>query len=577
MNMMNNDIKKAFSIIPDQFKSKVKISLLLSIINGLLDLLSLGMLIPMIIVFIDPKAFSENYLIAKLYSWFGFSSPQAFQLTMIIGTVLVFVFKNILSTFFIHYQNKTSFDIATALSRQLFRSYFNQSYLEFTACNSAIISRKINTVPHDFVVYILTAYLNLITELIIGTAILTIVAIYSPTLLLIIIVSLTPIVLFWKWYNDKHVQRIQREFKDQFPTGLRKLLNGIDSYIDIRTHQKQSFFIDNFIGTKSVMNSNYAFLKTTQLLPPKILEVILIICITIIFAYTSLFQIEQSVIPTLSLFIAAFYRLYPSIAKIIAAATSINSYRFVIDELATDQIINETANEAEITFSQSIQLQNISFHYPDKAPLLRDQSLSIHKGECIGITGESGSGKTTLINLIMGLISPTYGSVKVDNHELNQSTINSWLSQISYLQQQPVIMDASILDNIAFGESNPRLEQVNMAIEQANLTDFIKNLPKGILTQLGEKGLQVSGGQIQRIALARALYRDSEILILDEISNNLDEGNLNDIIADLKNLTNNGKTIIIIDHNSVMLQLVNTIWNVVEGKITVLESAPLIK
>lgn len=563
-----NDIKRTYLIVPIQLRAKIKFSLVFSLFNGMLDIFSLGVLIPVIIIFLDPAQIHDNQWIAQFYSWVGFTSEFSFRMSILIGIVFIFTIKNLLSTYINHYQNKHLFGVATALSKKSLQAYFNMPYLEFTKSNSSLVSRKVNTIPHDFVAYTLTSFIHLISEIIIGAIILLAIGIYNLTIFLLLVGAIIPVFILWKWFKKHHINRIETDFKSKFPIGLKILMKGVDSYIDVKLHQKQSYFIEKFIEIKREMNTNYAFLKTSQALPQKILEVVLILCIILIFAYASFYQIEQTLIPTLSLFIAGFYRLYPSITKILAARTSLLTHRYVLDELSSIDGEEQTAPIQAINFDQHIKLDNISFSYPNKESLIENFKLKINKGQCIGITGGSGSGKTTLIKLLIGLLLPNSGKIRIDNTELSSELIPSWLTKIGYLQQQPVIVDASIHENIAFGEERHDTNKIEQILKQTNLMGFINSLPKGLATQIGENGLQISGGQIQRIAMARALYHDSELLIFDEISNNLDEINLRDITYNISKLIEAGKTVLLIDNNPILLQLADKLWCINKGIVT---------
>ncbi|ELR71214.1 ABC-type protein transporter, ATPase, permease and peptidase components: Prot1E family [Fulvivirga imtechensis AK7] len=573
MKRLIYDIEQIFAIIPERFRKKIRFSLFYSLLNGLLDIVSLAMLIPVILIFLDPTQVRSNSTIFSVYDILGFASARSFQVAMLTGLAVLFIAKNIISVRIHHHLSKTVFSIASDLSENALNAFFKTSYLEFVKSNSALISRKIKTIPHDFASYILIPLINMVSEMVIAGIIILVITLYNPVISLLLVSFMIPVLLVFRWFKRKHIDNIEQDFRDKYPKSLKYLLQGVDSYIDVKLYQKEDFFTGKFITLKKDMNENYAWLKTTSFLPAKVLEVVLVLGIALIFAYSLLFPSNIDLIPLLSLFIAGFYRLYPSITRILNAITSLNAYRYVLDEVKDAEI--QYQPKQEIDFYDKIVFDRVTFFYPEKDAVLKEICFEIAKGQCVGICGQSGSGKTTLMKLLLGLITPTSGSITVDGIALSED--NTWLARVGYLQQQPVIIDATLEENIAFGEMNIDIEKLTKVVKQANLTSFIKELPTGLRTSLGENGLQVSGGQRQRIALARALYRDAEVLIFDEVSNNLDQTNLLEIGSSISYLIASGKTVILIDHDPILLNLADRVLEVFEGAVHESErSTPLL-
>lgn len=560
MKNLINYIKETYNVVPENFRRKVKTSFILNLLNGVLDVISLAALIPVVLIFLDPAKIKTNPITFDINQNLGFTQEFSFQIFMLISLVLLFIIKNVISIRINYYLSKTAFDISTALSKRSLYAFFQQPYLDFTKSNSAIVSRKIKTAPNDFSNYVLVPQISIVTETIIGSIIIIAISFYSPAICLLLVIVMLPVLLIWRWFKKMHVERVEDDFKKKYPASLKYLLQGVDSYIDVKLYQKEGFFTDKFIALKSEMNSNYAWLKTASFIPSKILEVVLVSSIALIFAYTSFVNTGIQLIPLLSLFIAGFYRLYPSVTRILNALATVKAYHYVLDELQIPEPATNSTTSTNIGFKESIQFEQVCFSYPGKEPLFNNINLKLCKGQCVGISGESGSGKTTLVKLLTGLIKPDSGLIIVDGVELVSEQRN--FAKIGYLQQQPVIIDATLVENIAFGEHEFNSEKLASVIRQANLGSFIESLPDKLQTHLGENGLQISGGQRQRIALARALYRDAEVLIFDEISNNLDKGNLLEICTSIAGLLATGKTIILIDHDSMLLELADKVWEV---------------
>ena len=298
-------------------------------------------------------------------------------------------------------------------------------------------------------------------------------------------------------------------------------------------------------------------------IPKIILETFSIITIlsVIFFLYVSKGGLVE-IIPILTLLIVSIIRFIPSVGSILV---SVNNYRYNLpalkvfdlsfhEETETSNTENKIINKNNINFKDKIEVKNISYHYPNnQIDVLKNLNFEINKGEKIGISGKSGSGKTTLLNLILGLLTPVEGSIKCDGKEIRDD-IKNWYSKIAYVPQKITLFEESIKKNICFGisESNIKNEDFKDAIKLSELNSFINSLPEKFETNVGHDGSIVSGGQLQRIGIARALYLKPDILILDEPTSNLDSEIEMAIINSLFKIKN--LTIILISHNKSILE-----------------------
>ena len=226
-------------------------------------------------------------------------------------------------------------------------------------------------------------------------------------------------------------------------------------------------------------------------------------------------------------------------------------------------------SDNDITFLKSVTLNNVSFYYDKKQNyILKDISIEFKANQTTGIVGASGSGKSTIINILIGLLPPSSGLVEVDGHELTESNLRSWQKKIGFVSQNIFLLDASIRENIAFGNRAKDIDpkRMDQVIEMSQLDDFISTLPKGLETGVGERGVQLSGGQLQRVGIARALYRNPEIIVFDEATSNLDrisEKLIMETIASLRNST----TIIMIAHRLSTVKECDNIFLLNDGQV----------
>lgn len=285
----------------------------------------------------------------------------------------------------------------------------------------------------------------------------------------------------------------------------------------------------------------------------------------------------DTIIPMLTAVAMAAIRLLPSINRISSALSTVAYGEPMLDKVIENLRIledNESrlstfgfdgkSNGNEITYSETINFSNITYHYPGSDEnILEGADMQIKKGDSVGIIGSSGSGKTTSVDILLGLLLPQSGAVFIDGIDIHEG-LASWYDQIGYIPQMIFMLDDSIKANIAFGEREVDEEKVICALKNASLYDFVQALPDGLDTQIGERGVRLSGGQRQRIGIARALYKNPQVLILDEATSALDNETEADIMESINSLHGN-KTIIIIAHRLTTIQACDHIYRV-EGK-----------
>ena len=284
-------------------------------------------------------------------------------------------------------------------------------------------------------------------------------------------------------------------------------------------------------------------------------------------------------IANLGAFAVAAFKLLPAVSSL-----SSNFNSFIVQYTALTSVYNnlseakmyfaKNGNE-KVDFLNSIELNNISFAYDSNKNkrILDSTNAKICIGDVVGIKGSSGSGKTTCVDLILGLLEPDSGDILIDGTKLTDQNINSWREKISYVPQTAYLIDDTIRANIAFGipENEIDDERVQMAMKEAMLFEYVSSLPDKERTIVGERGVQMSGGQRQRLSIARALYTNPNIIIFDEATSALDEITEKEIMESIDNLIGQ-KTLIIIAHRLSTLKKCNKIFEVGEGKITVTEN-----
>ena len=352
---------------------------------------------------------------------------------------------------------------------------------------------------------------------------------------------------------------------------VQNLMEGIHAFKEILLFNKKNFFINNNLKYRKRLLDYQLIFSLFSYLPRALIEIICIVAILLLInILTKSNNTIQEIIPVLAVFSASAFRLFPSAIKIFSSLQNFSYAKPIIDNIASEtrnSLIDADFNEKkelsknkEITFEKEINLENINFQYLDDKTLLSNINLKIQKGKTIGIIGTSGTGKSTLLNIFTGLLSPTSGKVLVDGENIENNKI-AWRKKLGYVSQDIFLQDASLAENIAFGVEKSDIEysKINECISLAELDSFVENLTDGVNSMIGEKGIRISGGEKQRLGLARALYNSPHVLILDEATNSLDINTENTILNTLKNLKNDF-TILLISHHENPLKIVDEIY-----------------
>jgi ATP-binding cassette subfamily B protein len=384
------------------------------------------------------------------------------------------------------------------------------------------------------------------------------------------------IVLLGKKKLKKNSQIINEE-QDKIVFNLQ---NGLGAFRDIILDKTQQFFIDDFAKASLIKARRQSVNEIIQQSPRYILEAMGIIIVVILIIFWNNFLDNSSTIinvfPTLAALIMGSQKILPLI-NILYLNFSIykgNVYQVLeitdlLDKYQQNENFKSLIIEKKINFNNGIFFNKVSFFYKDsKKSILEDINFEIKKGSKIGIFGKSGEGKSTLLDLLMGFLEPRSGAIYIDEIKLSPITISSWQSKISHVPQKLFLSDGSFLKNIALGKLTKDIDfqKVELVSKKAKIHDFITNLNEGYFASVGERGIKLSGGQIQRVGLARSLYKNAEIIIFDEATNSLDVETEKMIMDELYNLDPN-LTIIIVAHRLNTLSQCDVIFELKNKKI----------
>ena len=534
-----------------------------SFINTLLDLLGLGLFIPLILIVFQDENIINNPYLAPIYNYFAFSSE--INCILVFGVLIMFtiVSKNILSLWIQKFQLNFSFSIFKYVSQRLFKYYLKSKNLFLDDETGSKITREIYITSIHFTEFFIVSIITLINELVIIFTIFILLLIYNPSVVLILIFSIVPIAtVFYKKYNSslKSTGKRENDFRNKINSTLYDTIYGLP---EIQIFQASSFFYNkyNFLLENFIKEKVKIFL--VRLSPTKILEIIVFFGVLVIIVSGLFINFNKlSILTLLSIYSLAAFRLLPSFNRVTLALINLKTYEYTLEIIDKINPVSGNVNKSlrNISPFQSFKISKISYKYPNTSKYLFENfSLEIIKGDIIGISGESGSGKSTLIKIIAGLLKPNQGKVYYNNEICNDDLISLWQHKIGYVRQNVFVYNSSLKNNIAFGVDEQFIDydKLNYALKLSNLEEFIASNKYGIEYNIGENGSKLSGGQIQRVGIARAIYFDSEIILFDEPLSSLDDLAQIKITKTISDLAKKDFTIIISSHQKQVFKYCN--------------------
>lgn len=547
---MKNFIKDLFSIF--SYKEKV-IFLFISIllfIGATLELISIAFFVPFIKISTDFNYFQNSYFFG-LYSFFDFSSYLNFIIFLGLVAMSLLLISSLLmiitSWCFVKYTHK----IGCNLSSRLFLYYLNKKWNFYLFNERNFLFKKI---IHDVEIVIDSI---LIPILFLSSKIVTVLFIFlfllfiNPYVTFYLFISYLLFYVFFFAIIKKTLAKNSVIISDNQEQKIKILNDSFLGIVDIKLANKEIYFYQIFSRANKLYHNNLGDRQVLSLVPRGILEVISIVSILIIFIiflklYNNNFTI---IIPMLAVYALAGFKIIPSLQSIFHNISIIKGSLWSFNLIKEDLILNKVdenrylpdSARKEIVFRDKICLNDIFYAYPTRdIAVLNNLYLEIKKNSFVSIIGPNGSGKSTIVYIILGLISPTKGSMLIDNEQIHlKHDIISWQKKIGYVSQNIFLFNDTLFNNIIFGlnPADVNLDDINKIIKFTNLSEFIDSLPNGLNTLLKDNGINLSGGQKQKIAIARCLIKKSEIIIFDECTSALDlesEKIINDLMFNLK-------------------------------------------
>tara|TARA_A100001015_G_scaffold226189_1_gene255437 strand:+ start:373 stop:2145 length:1773 start_codon:yes stop_codon:yes gene_type:complete len=551
---------------------------ILIILGNLLEILSIGTIPIFLKLALDPSDVIEKApdFTHELINKLDFNQNN-FLIIFSIILMIVFILKN-LYLFGIHYYQKKFFkDLRIRNSDKLLNFYFSQPYSFFLSNNPAYMLRSLSSdldLANSYIESILNVLREFLIVLFIFVLLLLVNTVVSLSVLFgIIFFSSITFLSFKKKLSSLAKANFEERGKQI------KIVDQIFGNIqEIKILLKEKFFFDKFKMNIIQLKYNDFFHQLFTKAPRLIFELLAVFTIVSIIIFYILDNREiANLLPLLALFGMCAIRLIPSFNNIIQSFAVIKKSKISFKSIVRE--MNKTRyNFSQIKYNENlkdkhfnidnIQIQNLSFKYKDTDKfVLKNINIKIKKNSSIGIIGKTGCGKSTLIKIILGLLEPTSGKVLFNDTNINEN-LRLWFKNLSYVPQKVYLSDESIKKNIAIGEDEDMInfKKISYSVKLAGLDEFISSLPKKLDTQVGAQGIKLSGGQIQRIGIARAIYTDPSIFVLDEATSSLDQKTENKILSDFFKFKDS-KFTIIVSHRLSSLKFCDEVFYIKDGEI----------
>lgn len=549
---------------------------ILLFVGGLFDLLGVSMILPISNLVMEPETLMGEEWAVLICDIFNIYSSRSLVIFLLMLMIVVYIVKNIYIIFMYKILYHYTYSFKRELSLRLFRCYIFQDYTFHLNNNVADLQRNILIDTGQFFGFI-SDFLNLFNQCVVCLLLgIYLVAVDWQTTIGVVILLCSAMLVFYKFQHKNQIER-GNENRDANAEMNKWIIQSFTGIKEIQVLGREQFFINRCEkeydrSMNANKKSNFA-----AILPKPLMEMITVAGLLTVILIRLLMGAELSkFISTLAVFAVAAFRLLPCFNSISSYLATMffekNSVDAIFDDIMEMEKLGNRKqllrSKNKLSFKKEIEIRELSYRYPETTKLiLRDVSFVIKKNQSVGFMGTSGAGKSTLIDIILGVLPISQGSILVDGKDIRDNMCG-WHNIIGYIPQSIYLMDDTIRNNVAFGIPEKEIsdEQLWKALEEAQIADFVHSLPEGLNSEIGDRGVRISGGQRQRLGIARALYHDPQVLVFDEATSALDndtEAALMEAINGLKG----SRTMLIIAHRLHTIENCDVIYEVENGKV----------
>ena len=575
--MFLNKYTELFIVLEKKQKIRIIYFGIFAVIIMFLETFSFGMFYPFL------QSITNNSINQELSSFLYFFNKTlninlGIELIALLVFTLAIIIKNLFLFFFEFWSLTFLRDLTLDFKSKILKNHFQDDYEKISNIKTSVYIRDFNRTV-DIFIRSLQSTMLLIIEISVFLGLVSLLIYIQSKETMVLVATVSFIALLFTFSVKKILRNYGAEGMHLQERSMNKLLDILNSTKEIIMSNKSLLFTKQFIKLQLKDLNIRRIVNLIQKFPRFFFEILIVIGFTIYILFMSSKNIDLiKIIPEIGIFFLATIRILPGISKIINHFTKLKYAEVAAAKIANDiKIYNKffTSKKplSDISFENSFILNDISFNYRNRdKKILEKVNLVIKKYDYVGITGTSGGGKSTLIDIISGLLIPDEGEIIIDEKKIEYLNKTNWLNKIGYLTQKNNLLDESILTNITleFNKDNIDNEMVDLILKKTGLKDLIDSLPEGVDTQIGENGFAMSGGERQRIGIAKLLYAKKEILIFDESTSNLDSKNKDNFISIINQLSKE-KTIIVISHDENVIKNCQKKYIIKERKLDQIE------
>lgn len=550
------------------------------LVSSFAEVLSLGAVLPFLAAIADPSYIYTHEYAQPLIQMLEITDPNQIILPMTSIFIGSIVFAGLIRILQLYVMTRLSYAIGADISLELYNRTLYQKYDIHISRNSSEIINSIVIKTNEVIGGIISPVLLLISSTVMFSSILITLFAINTSAALVCLFGFGALYLLIMGKSRQHLKLNSKCIADESTKVVQILQEGLGGIRDVLLDGNQQFYCNMYRKSNLPLRyaqGNNSFIAGSPRFLMETLGMTLIAGLAYFLTLTD--GGISTAMPILGALALGAQKMLPALQQTYASISTIRgaqaSFRDVL-KLLKQPFPNYT-NDSTLTpiaFDKKISLKNISFRYTDKMPwILKNIDLEIVKGSSVGFIGHTGSGKSTLFDIIMGLLSPTNGSIVIDDTVVNDSNIRLWQKHIAHVPQSVFLSDGTISENIAFGQTKDEIDfdRVKMAAEQAKISEFIEGTECQYQTKVGERGAKLSGGQRQRIGIARALYKKSDVIIFDEATSALDNETETEVVNAINELKND-LTIIMIAHRLSTLKNCDKIIKIENGNIKAIGS-----
>ncbi len=552
-------LKKFYRLLNKHQRNRVIILFFMMLTGAFFEVLGVSMMLPLVTAVMNPDIITENKFCAWICGNLGITNHTDF------------VLKTTYLTFEYSIQYRFVYNNRFMTQSRLLEAYLNRPYEYFLSAQSGEIIRIVQEDARNSF-DMLSVILGFATEAVVAFSVIITIFVINPFMTVFVALSLILLMLLISKVISPLLRREGENYQKTYAAANKWLLQSISGIKEVKVTRTEDFFLKNFVKYGQRMVTSARWNSTLQNIPRNLIELVSVCSMMAVLGIMiAAGHAIDSLIPSLSAFVMAAVKLLPSANRILASVTQVTFYEPALDnmlknlDVLSEKTVSVSGGTEPLPLNKEICFRGIDYTYPGGEKKIFDSTdLAIPVGSSVGIVGASGAGKTTAADILLGLLKPQAGQVLADGVDVTEN-MQGWLSHIGYIPQMIFMLDDTIRENVMFGHAKNKHtdEAVWMALEEAQLADFVRELPDGLDTAVGENGVRLSGGQRQRIGIARALFTNPDVLVFDEATSALD----NEAIMRSINALHGKKTMIIIAHRLTTIEGCDAVYRAGDGKI----------